>query len=118
MQKMGWFVLVTLVTLGLVGYHRQPEALTFSTPQGYAAPLPIPKTSWKDSLSEINPYLNNEKPDEKVLILEMAKDSPVPSPLLKEVKKPEPLKPAKIRTRKVLKTVRTAKLLRKRSRIH
>jgi len=108
MQKLGWLVIVIAVTLGLFGYHKkQGEPLTFTTPQGYAAPTTIPRTSWKDSI----PEFGLEDGNEKVLILEMAPETQ--PTVVKNVKKPRTLKHAKSKARPV-KGTRTAKLLRKR----
>lgn len=113
MQKLGWLVIVTIVTLGLVGYHRnQIEPISLTTPTGYAAPVPIPKTSWKDAIPTLNDPL--APPQEQVLILEMAPDKPAVSPV-KEVKRAMELKKAK--AKKGTRHAR-AKTLRKRSKIH
>ena len=115
MQKLGWLIIICVMTLGLFGYHRlQNEPLTFTTPEGYAAAMPIPRTTWKDSLTgALNPV---EDPNEKVLILEMA-PTPKAVPATKEVAKPRAVKPAK-GLLKPNRRQRTAKLLPKRSRIH
>jgi len=119
MQKLGWLIIICVMTLGLFGYHRaQHEPLTFTTPQGYAAAMPIPKTSWKDSLTgALNPI---DESADKVLILEMAPVAKAEATKTKEVAHPKALKPAKA-SKPLLKAnrrQRTAKLLPKRSRIH
>lgn len=75
MRILGILVVVAATALLFVGYSKRADhTITLTTPEGYAAPTAIPRTSWKDSIPEMTAA---QPADEKpLLVLEMEKPKP------------------------------------------
>ena len=83
---LGLLVLVSAIGLLFIGYSKKSDdSWTMTTPEGYAAPVPLDKGSWKDNLPEI------VKSEEPVLETPPAK----PAKVAKKAAKKKPKRLAK-----------------------
>ena len=77
MGKLGLLVVAIGAGLLFFGYSQKADhSISLAIPSGYAAPIPIPKDSWKEKLARVEAVSETEP--ESVLELEMA-SSPVPA---------------------------------------
>lgn len=70
-MRLGLFAALIIGSLLFLGYSRnQDDTLSFTTPKGWAAPIPMEKGSWKERLAGIE----KNTQEEPLFVLEMAQE--------------------------------------------